>query len=668
MALSGSVSTNKYEQRYLTLTWTATQSIANNTSTITWVLKGAGGSTTLWYYAAPFKVEINGKTEYESSSRIKLYNGTEIKKGTTTIKHNNDGKKSFSVKISGAIYNAATNCAGSKSFTLDQIARSAELISAPNFSDEQNPTIKYNNPLGTKITSLQACITLDDNDTSPTIPYRNIPKDESKYTFNLTYADKENLYNNITNSDSAEITFYVKSVIGDTTYKSKLTRTVTIVNAEPQIECFRIVDINTKSLALTNDAHKIIEGFNTIDIEVQPVVKKGATLKKTVVVCGDGKKIIGNTGQMQNVTSADFTISVTDSRKKTAKVSISKTPVKYIPLTCDLAAKAKLQGEKAAIDFSIKGKFFDGNFGNLANSIVVVWRYKTTDESDYGNWHTVLNLSYGTNSYSYSGSISNLDYTKTYQVQAYVSDSTERTGVFSKVITTSAKPVFDWGKGDFNFNVPVNISVNNTSGEGYYNTTTKIGGGLNLNNNDIVGANSIYFSDQCNNTNEGICFPTTDAAETYDVLKAYNGKLLFIPKAPTNTTAYKLCYCAGDSMKISSYTPLAAYVSSSRKAIFIGIPINKPLVGVSSVSISGKLQGRGITGYLYNATSKTSTYNLDNAAAEGFTYNCFISGDYVRMSIAFEKALTTSSDGTTTITNNTPVSITPIDTLTITFS
>ena len=121
-------------------------------------------------------------------------------------------------------------------------------------------------------------------------------------------------------------------------------------------------------------------------------------------------------------------------------------------------------------------------------------------------------------------------------------------------------------------------------------------------------------------------------------------------------------------MKISSYTPLAAYVSSSRKAILIGIPINKPLVGVSSVSISGKLQGRGITGYLYNATSKTSTYDLSNAAAEGFTYNCFISGDYVRMSIAFEKALTTSSDGTTTITNNTPVSITPIDTLTITFS
>ena len=45
MALSGSVATNAGEySRYYRLNWTATQSIANNTSTISWTLTAAGGT------------------------------------------------------------------------------------------------------------------------------------------------------------------------------------------------------------------------------------------------------------------------------------------------------------------------------------------------------------------------------------------------------------------------------------------------------------------------------------------------------------------------------------------------------------------------------------------------------------------------------------------------
>ena len=45
MALSGNVSTSKYDGRYLKLAWTATQSVANNTSTIKWTLSAAGGNS-----------------------------------------------------------------------------------------------------------------------------------------------------------------------------------------------------------------------------------------------------------------------------------------------------------------------------------------------------------------------------------------------------------------------------------------------------------------------------------------------------------------------------------------------------------------------------------------------------------------------------------------------
>ena len=71
MATSGSLSTTKYEGRYLILSWTATQSVEDNTSTIKWTLKGAGDAKSSWYYAGNFKVVIAGSTVYSSSTRIK---------------------------------------------------------------------------------------------------------------------------------------------------------------------------------------------------------------------------------------------------------------------------------------------------------------------------------------------------------------------------------------------------------------------------------------------------------------------------------------------------------------------------------------------------------------------------------------------------------------------
>ena len=121
MALSGSVSTTKYDGRYLKLAWTATQSVANNTSTIKWTLSAAGGNSS-WYNTGPVTCVINGTTVYSNSSRVKMYTGT-IKEGSLTINHNSDGTKSFSVSVKAAVYSTSVNCTGSSTFTLNQIPR-----------------------------------------------------------------------------------------------------------------------------------------------------------------------------------------------------------------------------------------------------------------------------------------------------------------------------------------------------------------------------------------------------------------------------------------------------------------------------------------------------------------------------------------------------------------
>lgn len=121
MALSGSVTTSKYDGRYLRLEWTATQSVANNTSTIKWTLSAVGGNVK-WYNTGPVTVVIDGTTVYNYTGRTSMYTGT-VKTGTITLSHNSSGSKSFSISVRAAIYSSSVNCTGSGSFTLDKIAR-----------------------------------------------------------------------------------------------------------------------------------------------------------------------------------------------------------------------------------------------------------------------------------------------------------------------------------------------------------------------------------------------------------------------------------------------------------------------------------------------------------------------------------------------------------------
>ncbi len=129
MALSGSCDSSGYQGRYIKFSWTATQSVANNTSTISWTLKGAGEASSSWYKAGGFKVVIDGDTVYSKSTdyRIQLYNGTSVASGTKTISHNSDGSRTFKVSIEAGIYTYAVNCTGSKTFTLTTIPRASSI-------------------------------------------------------------------------------------------------------------------------------------------------------------------------------------------------------------------------------------------------------------------------------------------------------------------------------------------------------------------------------------------------------------------------------------------------------------------------------------------------------------------------------------------------------------
>ena len=126
MALSGTVKTNADSNgRYYQLSWTATQSAANNTSTISWTLSAQGYSGG-WLAERTLYVTIDGATVYSKSDRVERKVGT-IKTGTKTITHNSNGARSFTITVGAAVYGTSVNCKGSGTFALNTIGRASTL-------------------------------------------------------------------------------------------------------------------------------------------------------------------------------------------------------------------------------------------------------------------------------------------------------------------------------------------------------------------------------------------------------------------------------------------------------------------------------------------------------------------------------------------------------------
>ena len=122
------MTTGEYSQRSVTLSWTATQDIANNKSTIKWTLKGSG-SYSGWVRVSEVRIKIDGSQVFyrDSSHHTDAYNGTQICSGSKTLNHNADGSKSFSISVEAGIYEWAINKSKSKTFSLNVIPRASSI-------------------------------------------------------------------------------------------------------------------------------------------------------------------------------------------------------------------------------------------------------------------------------------------------------------------------------------------------------------------------------------------------------------------------------------------------------------------------------------------------------------------------------------------------------------
>ena len=456
MASSGSFNTGSYKGRYLTFSWWInSQSVANNTTTIGWNLKGAGDSG--YVVVSEVKVTIDGSQAYyrSESNHQNVYVGTVVASGTKTITHNTDGSRSFSVSVGAGIYEWAINKSGSGSWSLTSIPRKATISSAPNFTDEGNPTITYSNPAGSAVTSLDACISFDGSNDD--IPYRALSKSGTSYTFNLTDAERETLRNGtLSGSNTRTVKFYVRTVIGGNTFYSTLTKTLTIANATPTMSP-TVVESSSNLIALTGSEDILIRYHSQAQYKFNATALKNATIQSYKVNNGTSSTYgVSSQGILDSIDANYFTFTVEDNRGLSVTKKVTKTLINYVHLTCNLEVdRPNALGE---MTFKISGNYFNGSFGGTDNALTVYYSMEYEDGGISAN--TVVPTISG-NTYSVEVPLTGLDYQKKYTFKAWAEDKLETAD--TKEITTHALPVFDWSAEDFQFNVPV------TFNEGFVN-------------------------------------------------------------------------------------------------------------------------------------------------------------------------------------------------------
>lgn len=346
MASIGSFNTSAYNAsdgtRFLTFSWEETsQNIAANTTTISWTLK-AGGTSTQWIQGRNIKLVIDGVTVYSfgggAGSYKKLDQGTVVADGTYTFTHKADGTRTFAASAEAGIYVWSVNCTGSKTFTLDTIPRAT------------TPTVSASSvDMGGKVTI-------------------NTPRASSAFTHDLAYSFAGGAYvsiatgvgtsyswttpdlaSSIPNATSGTLTIRCITKNGSTNIGTKtVTMTLKVpTSVVPSISAVAIVEA-TSGLAAQFGA--FIKGKSKIKATITAAGAKGSTIK-TYSTTFNGKTYTGSTWTSGLVTASgvlSMIVTVTDSRGRTSKKTVSISVLDYAKAIIDLLQVYRVNAEGVA--------------------------------------------------------------------------------------------------------------------------------------------------------------------------------------------------------------------------------------------------------------------------------------------------------------------------------
>ena len=415
MATNGTIRTNTEYESYFWVKWeqVGNQDIENNRTQIKW--------------SCGFYSEHNFKRNAVKMSAVTI-NGTKVYSGgtysnfsddvpdhtlatnTMWITHDTDGAKTFTISsFTGWLYSNHNYSSSGGSFALTKIPRQATITSAPNFTDQDSPTISYSNPAGSSVSELMACISLTGS--AADISYRNVSKTGTSYQFPLTDAERDLLRNN-TGIDR-KVRFHLRTKIGSTYFYDvkEVTFTVKESDATKPAVTMEVSLNNSKLPNAFKDLY--VQGKSKVDVKLSATGKYKATIESYSAVV-DGKTYNSSeftSDVIQTSGSQKVKGYAKDSRKFTGSASKTINVIEYSkPLVIPLSSENAIQcfrsdgnGNRVGNSTSLwikAGRSYHSVSGK--NKCRLQWRWKKASEqwTDRIPWVELLEKDAATNEYN----------------------------------------------------------------------------------------------------------------------------------------------------------------------------------------------------------------------------------------------------------------------------
>lgn len=436
--------------------WNSSIDIANNCSQVyvyACMWKTDGYLTSSNSYTSG-TITINGSS-YSLIGYQEFKNEVCIFEDTFTIYHNSDGSKSFTISLSckgqANTSLSGVTLSGSGTATMDLIPRTSSFAATDAaIGSVSTITIYRESPnlyhrVKVEFGSVSGYVTNSGGFSTSAATITGT---------SVAFTIPDDFYYAIPNAKqgTCKLSLYTLSsgsVIGDVV-TTEIAITTVSSRCNPELT-LNVSHDNSDTASLTGSNSAFIRGYSDANCSVSATARFGATITK--IWANDAFTNNGNGSYtIAPINSDTITFYAQDSRGYTGSVSVSVSLVPYIVLTNNaVGGRPKPTDGSAFIQF--KGDYFAGSFGAVNNTLSVQYYIEYPDGS-VSNVTTVT-PTISNNTYSAYVELGGFDYTKVYGVHVTVRDKLRE--VYKYAVIKQGIPVFDWGRDDFQFNVPVYI-------------------------------------------------------------------------------------------------------------------------------------------------------------------------------------------------------------------
>ena len=368
----------------------STQSTANNTTTIQTrlrsdVLQGSGSGNN-YRFACTYAPAVSG-------SGLWTFGDETITSGEGIVNHNADGTKTITLYASAKITTIGLNISFGQDVILPKIDRYPTLTTAPNFNDEENPTVTYSTISGFENATYSICIALAGSNNDD-ISYRNINLTDGSYTFNFTNAERTILRNSTPNSNTTTARFIIRTTTsGGQNYYSDITRTLTIVNNYPT---FTHSEVETTQKVInvigSSSASTVVQNASVVRMTITPTALKGSSIVSVNVSSGSNYSTTKTTSPYVfdiPILTNTINVLVIDSRGNATAEYVNKNMITYQNVDITSYNFERPNPTSSNIDVSFEARYYQITVGSTVNAPVVKWKLEES-----GTYATIPSSAY----------------------------------------------------------------------------------------------------------------------------------------------------------------------------------------------------------------------------------------------------------------------------------